>query len=137
MNKKYLKTKTTIFYINYNFVFRTRCNRKIFKDETVRRFFEEQLKVVCGELDIYVTNINIYDYYVHLRIQASPRYSVNDIISKIKSYTSKTIRKEIKSLSKLPSLWTREYIVTTEDVLEENLIKKFLWNEEVTENDLF
>lgn len=129
MDKKYLKTKTTISYINYNIVFRTRCNRKIFKNEIVKDLFIKETKKLCEELDINIIDINIYEYYVHLIVRVNPRYSANDVIYKIKTHTSKIIRDKVESLSKLPSLWTRDYIVTTEEVLDEELIQIFLSRE--------
>lgn len=70
--------------------------------------------------------IDIYDYYVHMIVESNPKYSANDIIQKIKMHTSKVIREKVVELSKLPSLWTREYLVTTESKLEEGLINSFL-----------
>lgn len=126
MDKKYLKTKTTISYINYNIVFRTRCNRKIFKNEIVKDLFLKEVREICKQLDINIVQINVYEYYVHLIVRVNPRYSANDVSHKIKAHTSKIIREKIESLSKLPSLWTRDYIVTTEDVLDEELVENFL-----------
>lgn len=129
MDKKYLKTKTTISYINYNIVFRTRCNRKIFKNEIVKDLFLKEAREICKQLDINIVQINVYEYYVHLIVRVNPRYSANDVIYKIKTHTSKIIRDKVESLSKLPSLWTRGYIVTTEEVLDEELIQIFLSRE--------
>lgn len=126
MCKKYVKTKTTISYINYNMVFRTRCNRKIFKDDAVKHLFIEETKQLCKQLQIDVVSMGVYEYYVHLVVRVNPKYSANDVIHKIKSHTSKIIREKIESLKKLPSLWTRDYLVTTEEVLDESLIDDFI-----------
>lgn len=126
MDKKYLKTKTTISYINYNMVFHTRCNRKIFKNKIVKDLFLKETRELCKQLDIDIVDINIYGHYVHLIVRVSPKYSANDVIHKIKTHTSKVIRDKVESLRRLPSLWTRDYIVTTEEVLDEELVQNFL-----------
>lgn len=126
MDKNYKTTNTTISYINYNMVFCTRCNRKIFKDNKVKELFKTECEIVCNYLDVNITKMNIDDYFVHMVVEANPKYSANEIIQKIKIHTSKIIRERIVSLNKLPSLWTREYLVTTDKELKESLLSTFL-----------
>ena len=95
-------------------------------NDMVKKIFISECKLVCEYLDAKITEIDFFDYYVHMIIESNPKYSANDIIQKIKSHTSKVIREKVVELNKLPSLWTREYLVTTESELEEGLINNFL-----------
>lgn len=126
MDAKYVKNKTTISYINFNITFATRCNRKIFKNNKTKEIFETECRKVCNNLGVKVLEISMFDYYVNIVVTSPPEYSANEIIHKIKSHTSKVIRDEILELNKLPSLWTRKYLVTTEQNLSEEILKNFI-----------
>lgn len=126
MDAKYVKNKTTISYINFNITFATRCNRKIFKNNKTKEIFETECRKVCNNLGVKVLEISMFDYYVNIVVTSPPEYSANEIIHKIKSHTSKVIRDEILELKKLPSLWTRKYLVTTEQNLSEEILKNFI-----------
>lgn len=126
MDAKYVKNKTTISYINFNITFATRCNRKIFKNSKTKEIFETECRKVCNNLGVKVLEISMFDYYVNIVVTSPPEYSANEIIHKIKSHTSKVIRDEILELKKLPSLWTRKYLVTTEQNLSEEILKNFI-----------
>ena len=126
MDAKYVKNKTTISYINFNITFATRCNRKIFKNNKTKEVFETECRKVCNNLGVKVLEISMFDYYVNIVVTSPAEYSANEIIHKIKSRTSKVIRDEILELNKLPSLWTRKYLVTTEQNLSEEILKNFI-----------
>lgn len=64
--------------------------------------------------------------YVYMFLNCPPTISPSDIINKIKSATSKAIREEFKELSKMPSLWTRNYFVSTESNVCSEIIKKYI-----------
>lgn len=126
MDAKYVKNKTTISYINFNITFATRCNRKIFKNNKTKEIFEIECRKVCDSLGVKLLELYIFDYYVNMVVVSPPEYSANEIIHKVKSHTSKVIRDEIPELNKLPSLWTRKYLVTTEQNLSEEILNIFI-----------
>lgn len=47
-------------------------------------------------------------------------------MQKIKGLTSKELRKEFKQLSKMRSLWTRNYFVSTAGNVSSETIKKYV-----------
>lgn len=126
MDAKYIESKTTISYINFNITFATRCNRKIFKNNEIKEIFKKECINVCNYLGVKILEISIFDYYVNIIITSPPEYSANEIIHKIKSHTSKVMRNKITELNRLPSLWTRKYLVSTEQNLSEEILKKFI-----------
>lgn len=48
------------------------------------------------------------------KILSLPTLSPSDVMQQIKGYTSKVLREEFAELSKMPSLWTRSYFVSTD-----------------------
>lgn len=47
-------------------------------------------------------------------------------MQKIKGVTSRALRDEYKELSKMPSLWTRSYFVSTAGNVSSETIKKYV-----------
>lgn len=50
-------------------------------------------------------------------------------MQQIKGYTSKILREEFVELSKMPSLWTRNYFVSTAGNVCSETIKKYVENQ--------
>jgi len=58
-----------------------------------------------------------------------PILSPADIMLKIKRATSRALRDEFKELSKMTSLWTRNYFVSTAGTVNSGTIKKYVENQ--------
>lgn len=126
MENKYRKTKTTVSLINYHFVFCPRYRRKIFDISDVETRFKEIVKDICDELEIEIIAIECDRDHTHMFLNCLPTLSPSDIMNKIKGVSSKLIRKEFDELSKMPSLWTRSYFVSTAGNVSSETIKKYV-----------
>lgn len=47
-------------------------------------------------------------------------------MKEIKGYTGRTLRKEIKKLSRMQNLWTRSYFVSTAGEVSSETIKRYV-----------
>ena len=65
----------------------------------------------------------------HMFLNCLPTLSPSDIMQQIKVYTSKILREEFSELSKMPSLWTRSYFVSTVGNVCSETIKKYVENQ--------
>lgn len=126
MENIYRHTNTTVSLINYHFVFCPRYRRKIFLIENVEQRFKELVKIKCKELDIDIIAIECDKDHAHLFLNCYPTLSPSDIMKHIKGYTSKILRDEFMQLSKMPSLWTRSYFVSTADNVCSATIKMYV-----------
>ena len=108
MENKYRHTNTTVSLINYHFVFCPRYRRKIFNIPNVEKRFKELVNIKCKELNIEIIAIEC---------------------DEIKGYTSKILREEFAELSKMPSLWTRSYFVSTAGNVSSETIKRYVENQ--------
>ena len=113
MENKYRHTNTTVSLINYHFLFCPRYRRKIFLIPNVEERFKELVEIKCKELEIEIIAIECDKDYTHMFLNCLPTLSPSDIMQQIKGYTSRILRKEFSQLSKMPSLWTRSYFVST------------------------
>lgn len=122
----YIKTKKTVSLINYHFVFCPRYRRKIFSIPEVKEYFQYLSRISCEKIGVDIITMECGEDYVYMFLNCPPTISPSDIINKIKSATSKAIREEFKELSKMPSLWTRNYFVSTESNAYSEIIKKYI-----------
>lgn len=56
-------------------------------------------------------------------------YSPSKIMKIIKGKTSRVIRQEFEHLSKMPSVWTRSYFVSTAGNVSSEIIKRYVENQ--------
>ena len=129
MENKYRHTNTTVSLINYHFVFCPRYRRKIFLIPNVEKRFKELVKIKCKELEIEIIAIECDKDHSHMFLNCLPTLSPSDIMQQIKGYTSKILREEFSELSKMPSLWTRSYFVSTAGNVCSETIKKYVENQ--------
>jgi putative transposase len=126
MPKGYLSSQTSIYFLNYHFVWCPKYRRKVLV-ESIQKRLEEHIRLKCRELDCEVLALSIQLDHVHLFVRASPKLAPNRIIGEIKGYTSRLLRQEFPELrSKLPTLWTRSYFVSTHGHISDEIIQKYI-----------
>ena len=81
------------------------------------------------ELKIEIIAIECDKDHVHMFLNCPPTLSPSDIMQKLKGYTSKILREEFFELCKIPSLWTRNYFVSTAGNVCSETIKKYVENQ--------
>ena len=129
MENKYRHANTTVSLINYHFVFCPRYRRKIFLIPRVEERFKTLVKEKCEEIEINIIAIECDKDHAHMFLNCLPIQSPSDIMQNIKGYTSKILREEFIQLSKMPSLWTRSYFVSTAGNACSETIKKYVENQ--------
>lgn len=122
-------TKQTESIIYYHFVFCTRYRRKIFINEELNKRFKTLVNEIAEDNDIEVLEIYTHLEYCYLSVEAPPSISPKNIMAKLKSETSRILREEFKELSAIPSLWTRNYFVSTAGNVSSETIKQYVENQ--------
>ena len=103
-----------------------RYRRKIFLIPKVEERFKALVKEKCEELEINIIAIECDKDHVHMFLNCLPSQSPASIMRNIKGYTSKILREEFTQLSKMPSLWTRSYFISTAGNVSSETIKKYV-----------
>lgn len=129
MTENYRTTITSVSLINYHFVFCPRYRRKIFLSEKIETRFKEVVQEKCVEMDIKIIAMECDKDHVHLFLNCLPTLSPCIIMKHIKGFSSKVLRQEFKELSRMPSLWTRSYFVSTADNICSETVKKYVENQ--------
>lgn len=104
------------------------CNfRRPVLTEPMRTRLKGLIQEVCTEQQIKILDIEVTEYYVRLWVDIPPMESVNCCIRKMKRQSSRVLCKEFPKLrSRLPSLWTLHYYVSTQDVIPFDDIKDWM-----------
>lgn len=89
MKKEYRRTKTTVFMINYHFVFCPRYRRKLFLIDGFEARFKELVTQICEQNDMVILAMECHIDHCHLFVNAPPTLSAADIMKIIKGNTSR------------------------------------------------
>ena len=77
-----------------------------------------------------VIEMEVMPDHVHLLIEVDPQYGINKAVRHIKGVTSHVLRSEFPALkSRLPSLWTTSYFVSTIGGAPLEEVKKYIENQ--------
>ncbi|HAM53328.1 MAG TPA: IS200/IS605 family transposase [Nitrospiraceae bacterium] len=114
-----------MFLLNYHFIWIPGRRRKVLKDKvekSLRRLLKEKTKELC--LDILAEEI--MPDHVHLFVNAPPNLSPDQIMHRLKGYTSRRLRQTYAHLKRMPSMWTRSYFVSTAGNVSSKTIKRYI-----------
>ena len=91
---------------------------------------KELIKETCDSLNVEIIEMEIMPDLVHIQLVVVPQYGVHNAVKQIKGYSSKVLRTEFPWLkSRLPSLWTNSYFVSTVGGAPFAVIKQYIENQ--------
>ena len=126
MSRGYISSKTSVHYVGYHFVWCPKYRRKVLTDKIEIRL-KELIRQKSKELGCKILALEVMPDYVHLFILATPQMSPNFLIGQIKGFSSRTLRQEFSELrSRLPTLWTRSYFVSTHGHVSDKSIERYI-----------
>jgi putative transposase len=126
MTKGYEREQTSVHFMNYHFVWCPKYRRKVIVGEIEKRL-KELINIKVNDLNCKIIALETMPDHIHLFIQGKPTQAPNLIIGQIKGFTSKMLREEYPYLkSRLPTLWTRSYFVSTHGHVSNEVIKKYI-----------
>ena len=125
-NKRWKTSDETVSSLYYHILWCVKYKRELLVDDVKKRL-EDLIYEKSREIDIKIVSIEIMPECVHLFVKANPEDSPHYIVQQFKGCTSKTLREEFSQLkTKIPTLWTRNYYVSSSGILNESEINTFL-----------
>ena len=110
---KYKNNNNVVYSCKYHVVWCPKYRRKVLVDGINARL-KELIDEICHELHIDVIEMEIMPDHVHLLMEVDPQFGIHKAVKQIKGRTSRILRQEFSWLqSRLPSLWTNSYFVST------------------------
>ena len=97
---------------------RSRCSLKSLIVET------------CSKMNVDIIEMEIMPDHVHLLIEVDPQFGIHRAVKQIKGVSSRVLRQEFSWLkSRIPTLWTNSYFVSTVGGAPLAVIKKYIENQ--------
>lgn len=129
MSQKYKSNKNIIYSCKYHVVWCPKYRRKILIHGVDVRLKEIILEV-ANEFKSEVIEMEVMPDHVHLLIAADPQFGIAKIVRYMKGRSSRFLRQEFPWLkSRLPTLWTNSYFVSTVGDAPLSVIKEYIKNQ--------
>lgn len=127
----------SVYQIQYHIVWGTKYRRKYLKyyvrKELIKNLYETQKYYP----DWYFHRINTGDDHVHLLMEIPPKYSIAEVVQKLKAFSCTSLKKRFPFIDniylKRGSIWSVGYFVSTVGLNEEQ-IKRYI--ERQNESDI-
>ena len=133
METKYKSNNNIVYSCKYHVVWCPKYRRKVLIRGVERRL-KELIIQICAERQIEIIEMEIMPDHVHLLCEVDPQYGIHKAIREIKGTTSRILRQEFKHLTtKLPTLWTNSYFVSTVGGAPLEVIKQYVENQKTSQ----
>ena len=129
MNTTYKTNSNVVYSCKYHVVWCPKYRRKVLTNGVDVRL-KELLQEYATNLSVDILEMEIMPDHVHLIMEVDPQFGVHKAVKQIKGYSSKVLRTEFPWLkSRLPSLWTNSYFVSTVGGAPSAVIKQYIENQ--------
>lgn len=120
-----IQSNPDVWYITYHFVWQPMRAKPCLTDEVARRL-RALVEERAQELEFEPRTLIVLPDRVYLAAAAPPTLSPHSIVCRIKALTSRALRDEFPELTRIPTLWTRAYLVLAgEGMTPEEALKRF------------
>lgn len=110
---QYKSNNNVVYSCKYHVVWCPKYRRKVLVNGVDTRL-KELVISLCQEFSVELIELEIMPDHVHLLVDVDPQFGIHNLIKRIKGRTSRILRQEYQQLrTKLPTLWTNSYFVST------------------------
>lgn len=125
----YKSNRNVVYKCYYHVVWCPKYRRSVLHsgvDERLKQIVND----VCAEFESELIELEVMPDHVHLLVGVDPQFGIHRLVKRIKGRSSKILREEFPWLkSRLPSLWTNSYFVSTTGGAPLAVVKKYIENQ--------
>lgn len=126
---KYKNINNVVYSCKYHVVWCPKYRRKVLVNGVDARL-KVLITEICEEHKIDLIEMEIMPDHVHLLVEVNPQFGIHKAVKQIKGRTSRILRDEFDFLrSRLPTLWTNSYFVSTVGGAPLSEIKQYIENQ--------
>ena len=130
--QRYKSSRHTIWACDYHIIWCTKYRRQVLTSA-----IQERLKEIIMEKQVdynyAVTALEIMPEHVHLLASIEPKFSVTEIVGRIKGYSSLILRREFFGLQRIRSLWTSSKFVASTGGVTLEALKEYVMGQKYKE----
>lgn len=126
---KYKSNNNVVYSCKYHVIWCPKYRRKVLVDDIAIRL-KELIWQSAIEKQSEIIELEIMPDHVHLLVEVDPQYGIHRLVKQIKGRTSRILRQEFPHIkSRLPTLWTNSYFVSTVGGAPLAMIKQYIENQ--------
>ena len=128
-NVSYKSNRNVVYSCKYHIIWCPKYRRKVLVDgvdERLKNIIYEQANKFQAE----IIELQIMPDHVHMLAEVDPQLGIHRFVKKVKGVSSRILRDEFPSLkSRIPTLWTNSYFVSTVGGAPLEVIKQYVENQ--------
>ena len=133
MDIKYKSNNNIVYSCKYHVVWCPKYRRKVLTGKIEARL-KELIQETCLELQCELIELELMPDHVHLLVEVNPQFGIHTLVKNLKGKSSRILRKEFPVLTtKLPTLWTNSYFVSTVGGAPLEVIKQYIENQKTSQ----
>ena len=133
MNTTYKSNNHIIYSCKYHVVWCPKYRRKVLTGKIEMRL-KELIEETCAGIRVDIIEMELMPDHVHLLVEVDPQFGIHKAVKQIKGTTSRILRKEFPELcTKLPTLWTNSYFVSTVGGAPLEVIKQYIESQKTSQ----
>ncbi len=126
---EYKSNRNVVYSCKYHVVWCPKYRRKVLVNGVDERL-KEILQAVAEERRAEIIEMEVMPDHVHLLVEVDPQFGIHRLVKLMKGRSSRILRQEFPGLrSRLPTLWTNSYFVSTVGGAPLAVIKQYIENQ--------
>lgn len=126
---KYKTNNNLCYSCKYHVVWCPKYRRKVLVNGVDVRL-KELLFQTAAEHNAEIIEVEVMPDHVHILLDVDPQYGIHKVVKRMKGQSSRILRQEFPWLkSRLPTLWTNSYFVSTVGGAPLAVIKQYIENQ--------
>ena len=126
---EYKSNNNVVYSCKYRVVWCPKYRRKVLVGDVVDRL-KSLIRQIVMEHQSEIMELEIMPDHVHLLVEIDPQYGIHRLVKQFKGLTSRILRQEFPKIkSRLPTLWTNSYFVSTVGGAPLSTIKRYIENQ--------
>lgn len=118
-----------MYSCKYHVVWCPKYRRRVLVNGVDERL-KDIIREVCAEIHADLIEMEVMPDHVHLLVEVDPQYGIHRAVRLIKGRSSRLLRGEYPWLkSRLPTLWTNSYFVSTVGGAPLKTVKQYIENQ--------
>ena len=126
MEQQYKTNRHVVYSCKYHVVWCPKYRRKVLINGVDGRL-KEIIQETAAEFQAIVIELEVMPDHVHLLCEVDPQFGIHRLVKYLKGRTSRKLRQEFPWLrSRLPTLWTHSYFLSTVGGAPLSVIKQYI-----------
>jgi putative transposase len=126
---EFKSNKNVVYSCKYHVVFCPKYRRPVLVND-VDAQLRDITTQVATDFNVDILEMEIMPDHVHLLVEVDPQFGIHRFVKNLKGRSSRLLRQEFAHLkSRLPTLWTNSYFVSTVGGAPLAVIKQYIENQ--------